>query len=245
MNTDIQVVRDLVAKIEAGLRIRSENGKGFYPEYAEDRNELLAYSALEKYIPRFIIDSPDAEIAFGYMRNHASGTGSWGARREFVRDSFKAMRDHLDKISSNALLLTDQDIQDISIAGVSDQLSRAKGLISSDPASAVTKAETALAAACKYILKDQGQSIGKSEGLPSLVNRTARDVLDLETHFGVRNFSGISNQGQLVAEIRNKYGDAHPSPDPDDYIAEFAVLTAGNLAILFLKRYEQRGRGGS
>lgn len=240
---DVQEIRDLVAKIEAGLRIRSENGQGAYPEYPSDRNALLANASIQQFIPAFILNSPDADIAFGYMRNHASGSGSWKARREFVQHNFQPLREHLTQVESNAILLKEEDIEQISLAVVSSQLTRAKSLITTDPASALTKAETSLAAVCKHILQAEGQAIGKTESLPSLVSRTARDVLGLETYFDVRNFSGVSNQGQLVAEIRNRYGDAHPAPTPDDYIAEYAVTTAGSLAILLLKRYEQQ-KGG-
>ncbi|WP_414657328.1 hypothetical protein ACINK0_03485 [Deinococcus sp. VB343] len=237
---DVQEILDLVAKIEAGLRTRSENGQGSYPEYPNDRNVLLSNTSIRLHIPPFILNSPDADTAFSYMRNHASGTGSWQARRAFVQEAFQPLRDYLNQIETSAVLLIEEDIEQINLTTVSTQLTRAKSLISIDPASAITKAETALATVCKHILQAEGQPIGKTESLPSLVSRTSRDVLKLETYFDVRNFSGISNQGQLVAEIRNRYGDAHPAPTPDDYIAEYAVTIAGSLAILLLKRYEQQ-----
>lgn len=240
---NVQAIRDLVARLEAGLRTRSENGKGFYAEYSDDRSALLAFPEVRTYIPQFIINSPDAEIAFGYMRNHAIGTGSWSARREYVSNNFTELRKYLDSVEANAMLLGHAEIREISLNAVSAQLSRAKLLIASDLASALTKAETALASVCKHILLSEGHTLGKADSLPSLVSRVTRDVLELEAELDVRNFSGVSNQAQLIAEIRNRYGDAHPAPDPDDYLAEYALTTAGALAIFLLKRYERQNVG--
>lgn len=239
----MQEIRDLVAKLEAGLRARSEGSQGAYVEYEQDRNLLLKIPETRSFIPQFILDSPDAEIAFGHMRNYASGTASWAGRREFVRDNFSALRKHLEQIESDAPMLPASVIENIGLPSVAAQLARAKSLISTDPASAVTKAETSLASACKHIISSEGRTLGKAESLISLVSTVARDILKLDAVFDARSFSGISNQAQLVAEIRNSYGDAHPAPDPENTLAEFAVTTAGNLAILFLKRYEQKVNG--
>jgi Abortive infection C-terminus len=239
VSLDIQSTRDLIAKMEAGLRARSEGSNGAYLNYKTDREYLLTLPEIEQYIPGFIINSPDIEVAFNFMRNHASGLGSWAARREFISSNFSELRDYLNQIGSTASLLTHNEILAITVPEISKQLSRAKQIIISDPGSAVTKAETVLSAVCKHIIISSGGVLGKSETLTSLVSTVTRGILTLDKLFDVRSFSGVSNQAQLVAEIRNSYGDAHPAPDPDTNLAEFAVTTAGNLAIFLLKRYEQ------
>jgi|GEM_PF-3255878 len=237
---DIQLIRDLVAKIEAGLIARSEGARGDYTEYFNDRKKLLGISEIQEHIPSFVKNSVDIEMAFSYMRSHASGSGSWSARREYVSLQFAKLREYLDGLHTKAFLLSNEQIMEISQPFIVAQLSRAKNLIGSDPASAITKAETVLASVCKFIANEEGVSMGKSESLTNLVSKVTRDILDLESQLGVRAFSGFSNQAQLVAEIRNRYSDAHPAPEPDDDLAEFAVTTAGQLSIFLLKRYERR-----
>ena len=235
---DIQSIRDLIGKIEAGLISKSQNGQ--YDEYSGDRELLLSIDEIRSCVPRFILDSPNSDIALNNMKAHASGPGSWELRRQFVRNNFTELRKYLDGIESSAALLTESDVDSITLPIIASQLNRAKSLVISDPGSAITKAETVLAGVCRYIINAEGQSMGRSDSLLNLVSMTARTILKLDTKFDTRAFSGISNQAQLVAEIRSGYGDAHPAPSPDDYLAEYAVTTAGALAIFLLKNYGQK-----
>lgn len=244
MSNEIQAVRDLVAKIEAGLIARSQarpnEERSAYPHYNDDRTALLESKIANGFVPSFVSSSPTIEIAFSHMKAHASGSGSWSARRDFVRDQFTFLRQHLDVLEKNAVLISQDDIASITIPSISSQLQRAKELIAIDSGSALTKAATVLASVCQHILTLENVVFGKTDTLPSLVSKVAKGVLQLDTTLGVAAFSGISTQAQLVAETRNKYGDAHASPVPDDEVAELAVTNAGALAIFLLKRYAKK-----
>ncbi len=232
----IQEIRDHVAKIVAGLTAISENR--FYDSYEEDRKILLSMSEIKSNIPEFIKNSPNLDIAYSCMRDHANGTGSWKKRRKFLEDNFEPMLNYLNQIEVNAPLLEDSEISQITLASAMNNVRRAKSLIDKDPASAITKIATALADVCKHILDCEGFPVSNNDRLPKLVSCVARDVLKLDKELEAPSFAAISNQVQLVAEIRNRYGDAHPAPIPDIDLAEFAVMTGATLTIFLFKRYE-------
>lgn len=141
--------------------------------------------------------------------------------------------------SAGTLLVSDR-IEEISVESAQRQFSRALALVEQDPASALTKAATALADVCKHILDTDGVSYSSTIDLPPLVRLTARTHLNLEAELGIPAFSGINNQAAFVAEVRNRHGDAHPLPEPVPEVAEHAVVTASSLAIMFLKHWQRQ-----
>lgn len=233
-----QELRDLTAAIEAGLIARSENGD--YPAYKQHRKALLDEPALAEHIPGFVKLSPDLDIAFGHMRRHASGSGSWERRRQYVRDNFRALHEAIDRMESTGTLLVSDRIEEISVESAQRQFSRALALVEQDPASALTKAATALADVCKHILDTDGVSYSSTVDLPPLIRLTARTHLNLEAELGIPAFSGINNQAAFIAEVRNRHGDAHPLPEPVPEVAEHAVVTASSLAIMLLKHWQRQ-----
>lgn len=210
--------------------------------YEHNRKGIVSFKYILDFLPDFIRGTPDLRTALRHIENHL---GPYGDKQKFLQESFKEIRECLNMIESSMAFLDPSHIQHIGFKDISAQMIRAKALVSTDPASAITKAATGLAGVCKYILASENQEIGKNDKLPSLVKTVAKDILQLDKDLDTKGFSGIANQAQLIAEVRNHYSDSHANPEPDDHLAEYIVTIAGALAILLFKNYEQQKKAQS
>lgn len=206
-------------------------------DYEINRKGIVSFKYILDFLPDFIRGTPDLRTALRHIENHLD---DYNDKQEYLHNSFKEIRECLNMIESSMAFLDPSHIQHISFKDISAQIIRAKALVKTDPASAITKAATGLAGVCKYILTSKNQEIGKNDKLPSLVKTVAKDILQLDKDLDTKGFSGIANQAQLIAEVRNHYSDSHANPEPDDHLAEYIVTIAGALAILLFKNYEQQ-----
>lgn len=239
---ELQQLLDVALAMQAGLISRSESGD--YPEYEQDRRALMSDPRSEPLVPAFIRLSRTLDQAFGHMRAVASHGGSWAIRREFVRAEMTPLLEALERLTSHGSALVTGRTGDISVPHVKERLQKALSSVKTDAAGAITKAKSVLEGVCKHILGTDGVSYDKAADLLPLVQQTAKH---LTLPLTARGFSGISTLVNLIAEVRNKYGDAHDGgldhAEPDPELAELVVDLSGAVAVYLLKRW-QRTRDG-
>jgi hypothetical protein len=115
-----------------------------------------------------------------------------------------------------------------------------------DPGGAITAARSLLESTCKLMLGELKVAYSESSELPKLYDNACRALGmapggQLDPSFRAV-FSSTYTVVQSVAEIRNKYGDAHGkghvSPRPSHAEAELAVHLAGAVSCFLVRRFE-------
>ena len=129
---------------------------------------------------------------------------------------------------------------------VLEQWDRANDRLFDDVHGAITAARTLVEATCKLILEDLKIEHGKATDLPKLYDLACK-ALDMAP--GAQSdplfrtlFSSTYTAVRAVAEIRNKFGDAHGKATGTDRPsladAELVVHFAGAIACFIVRRFE-------
>jgi len=232
---DLDEIRSLATRLEAGIISKGEGH--LYEAYEEDRSLLLDEVGLQDVLPMVVKSCRNESMLWGHLKSVAYGSGAYAARREHVHGQFTPLFERLDALKRGALT-EDQDAVIATVPRARFHLNRAHQLIESDPESAVTKARNVLESVCKHILDELGVDYANDIDLSPLVKLTSSTI---ELPLEAKAFSGISTLANLIAEVRNKYSDAHGGGAlPAKELAQLVVHLAGATAIYFLQHHDSR-----
>lgn len=230
---DLNQYHELATAIEAGSISLARGGE--YPEYRQDRESLLNNSIFDDVIPRFVKSCRDSDALYAHMKAYAQNTGAYSRRTDYIRTAFTPLMERIESLKRGTIAPeTDIVISDVPRARF--HLERAQQLIETDPESALTKARYVLESVCKKILGDLGEQDYDSLDLQPLVKLTGQK---LELELEAKGFAGISTMVNILAEVRNKYSDAHGGGEPPSKsLAQFAVSQA--TSVYFLQHHSER-----
>ncbi|MBI4967247.1 MAG: abortive infection family protein [Rhodospirillales bacterium] len=226
----------------------AQNGNIDDSVYAQLRSEFMQ-DTTRLLLPEFIRTCRDQNQLWSFLKQVASGTGSWAARRSHIDNAFRPLLDHLegrnsapaDTSISEALLSFDPD-------GVHRAWERALNRRNVDPEGAITAARTLLETVCMRILDDAGETYGPSDDLPNLYGRTSR-ILSLapsqHTEDAFRAILGgchtvVQNLGTLRNRISDAHGQGRNPVRPAPRHAALAVNLAGTMATFLVETWLTR-----
>ena len=215
-------------------------------EYLRLRQVVLAQSALEPYVPRFLRTCRNLAQFWQYIKHEFD---NYAQRREFLWEQFRPMLEVLerggtspsDQVVSTALEAFDS-------AHVQAAWSKALDRRASDPEGAITMARTLLESVCKHILDESGASYDDSPDINKLYRQTAEMLNIAPSQHTEQVFKQILGGCTAVVEglgsLRNRLSDSHGKGKvgvkPAPRHAELAVNLAGALAIYLLATWEAR-----
>lgn len=238
---------ELVLALQGLLIPVAEGGSLDELMYREVR-ELLMKLPQSDLLPAFIRHSRGHDQVWGHLKSHASGSGSWGKRRQYVNDSLAPIIAELERPDRRPL---DKAITD-SLASFDTQAaqqawSRALARRQEDPEGAITSARTLLESTCKHILDEAGHTYDNND-LPKLY-KAVSELLNLapsqhteETFKAI--LGGCHSVVQNLGTLRNRVGDAHGQGKnpvrPAKRHAGLAVNLAGAMSVFLLETWEAR-----
>jgi len=118
---------------------------------------------------------------------------------------------------------------------------------SDDSEGAITSARSLLETVCKYILDSFDAPYSDKDDLPKLYRLTAQQLSlapdQQSEEMFKRAFSGCQTVVNSLAEIRNRFGDAHGkgsnSVKPSKRHAELAVNLSGSIAVFLVSTWQE------
>ncbi|WP_375571686.1 abortive infection family protein [Ahrensia marina] len=236
----VLALQDLLLPVAEGNRLDEQM-------YREVRERLMKLPQFDKF-PAFIRHSRGHDQVWGNLKSHASGSGSWAKRRQYVYDSLAPMIAEMERRDTQPL---DEAVSD-SLANFDTQAaqqawSRALARREEDPEGAITSARTLLESTCKHILDEAGEAYENND-LPKLYKRVS-ELLNLapsqhteETFRAI--LGGCHSVVQNLGTLRNRMGDAHGQGKnpvrPAKRHAGLAVNLAGAMSVFLLETWEVR-----
>lgn len=226
----------------------SENGALDDDIYARLRSEFRQ-GATRSLVPGFVNTSRDRGQLWAHLKQVATGSGSWGIRRDYIYVAFQPLLDHLEESNkapadtaiSSALLSFDPD-------GVHRAWVRALERRVEDPEGAITAARTLLETVCKRILDEAGEAYGRDDDLPKLYGNTAKLLNLAPSQHTEQSFKSILGGCHTVVQhlgtLRNRIGDAHGQGRnpvrPAARHATLAVNLAGSMATFLVETWQAK-----
>jgi hypothetical protein len=178
-----------------------------------------------------------------WVRNGASGSGGWDARRVLVADLFDPARKRLDDLVNNPdLEVGEQLIANLrDPAAIRENLRRLQGIAESGPALAIGTAKELVESTAKAVLQELGQPVDDRDDLPALVAK-AQDALGLHpksirpgpdsTEAVKRILGGLITVASGLGELRNRgYGTGHGSKGQRVGLCPRHARLAANAAV--------------
>lgn len=229
----------LVSRATGG--VEDDNG------YGSLRQALLAQSALEPYIPRFLRTCRNLAQFWQFIKYEY---GSYAERREFLWNQFRPLLEILERggtAPSDHVVST--IIESFDSAHIQTAWTKALDRRASDPEGAITMARTLLESVCKHILDEAGVPYDDSPDINKLYRQTAERLNLAPSQHTEQVFKQILGGCTAVVEglgsLRNRLSDSHGkgkiAVKPAPRHAELAVNLAGALAMYLLSTWEARG----
>lgn len=190
----------------------AENGGFEQAIYHQLRAEFMD-GETRALLPSFIRTSRDHGQLWGHLKQVASGTGSWAARRKHIYDGFQPLLEHLEGYNAAPADTTiSETLSSFDPDGVHRAWEKALARRYEDPDGAITAARTLLETVCKCILDEAEETYGDDD-LPKLYKKTAK-VLNLSPSQHTEQpfkaiLGGCHTIVQNLGTLRNKIGDAH------------------------------------
>ena len=152
------------------------------------------------------------------------------------------------KISLRSRAVTEISMQltEVNSAHIQQLWDKALERMATDPDGAITAARSLVETVCKYILDNAGVSYTDRDDLPKLYCLVMQYFNLTPEQYSSETIKRILGSSQAivngVAELRNKYGDAHGKGEkaivPDTIMAELAINMAGSMAKYLLSMWE-------
>jgi hypothetical protein len=213
------------------------------------RREFMADSVTKNLLPEFVRTCRSLDVFWSYIKEVATGAGSYAERRKFISQAFTPLVDFLDgknkapgdNIVSDALSSFDSD-------GVHAVWAKALDRRNSDPEGAITIARTLLKTVCKRILDECSITYTDKEDLPKLYSMTAKLLNlapDQHTEEPIKAIlGGAMTLVNGIGTLRNRLSDSHGRGGkpvrPSARHAKLAVNMAGALATFLVETYIER-----
>lgn len=219
-------------------------------DYSALRNDLMNNPAFAGLFPDFLKRNRDTGALWSFAK---SVSPSWEPRRQFIRESFAALLDHLERSAPVAALVS-EGLSRLDAEHVQRLWEKALARCPADPDGAVTAARTLVESTCKLILEATGSNakVDDLHDLPKLYRKTA-DQLSLspsqhsEDAFK-RILGGCASVVEGLGTLRNKVGDAHGqgkrAVKPQPRHAFLAVNLAGAMALFLVETWAAKNAVG-
>jgi hypothetical protein len=211
--------------------------------YQRLRQQFMQDSVLKPLLPDFVRTRRDLGAFWPFIKEKFP---SYAQRRQFVRDAFLPLYEHLegtekipvDEVADDVLAKFDPE-------GVHAVWRKAVARRHSDPEGAITSARTLLETVCKKILDKQGVPYDEKDDLPALYRKVALTLDIAPSQYTEETFKrilgGCTNVVEGLGTLRNKAGDAHGQGGnpvrPDARHAQLAVNLAGAMATYIVETW--------
>jgi hypothetical protein len=218
--------------------------------YKRCRKVLLDDPSISDKLPRFVRSCRDPAAFWGYIKAQASGTGSYDARRQILREAFEPLISHLERAHGSPI---DAEVEQATIALNAESVvaawTKAMSRRTSDPDGAITAARSLLESVCKTILEDRGIAYNdRKDDLPKLYSRVSKALRLAPSDHTEEQFKAILGGCTTVVNglgsIRNRASDAHgqgrKSYRPAERHAALAVNLAGSMALFLMETHKAR-----
>jgi hypothetical protein len=225
----------------------AENGSLNEPIYKQLRQDFMNSDA-KAHLPKIITTCYDYRGVWAYLKQIASGSGSWDVRRSHIRGEFTSLLAYLENNNSAP---SDSSTSEILSLFNAEEIHAAweKALIRrhEDPEGAITASRTLLEAVCKHIL-DEASVNHSNDDLPKLYKKTS-EVLNLAPSQHTEQafkaiLGGCHTIVQNLGTLRNQIGDAHAQGKnavrPAPRHAALAVNLAGIMATFLIETWNAR-----
>lgn len=225
----------------------SETGELHQGMYRQLRSEFMD-GETRSLLPGFIRTCRDQGQLWAYLKQVASGGGSWAVRREHIYKAFQPLLDHLEgRNKAPADSIISEVLSSFDLDGVQRAWERALSRRQEDPEGAITAARTLLETVCKSILDEAGEAYGDDD-LPKLYGKTAKALNLSPSQHTEEAFKAILGGCHTVVQnlgtLRNKIGDAHGQGRnpvrPASRHAALAVNLAGSMATFLVETWQAR-----
>jgi hypothetical protein len=191
----------------------------------------------------------DPDTFWSFIKSEYSGSGSYAARREFLREQFEPLLSELERFEVAPVdELADEAVKTLSSASVTAGWKKAAQRRTRDPDGAITAARTLLESVCKTILDDAGVAYQPKDDLPKLYWRVGNELGLTPSTYAQEEFKRILGGCVSVVEglgsLRNRQGDSH-GQGRNSYRAAprhaaLAVNLAGSMAVFLVETWEER-----
>jgi hypothetical protein len=243
---------DLISKIESFklmLVSHATGGSVDASQFKDLRHELMANPRVAKLLPRFVQVCRNPEEFWSFIKSKFSGTGSYGQRREYLRNEFDPLLSMLETESrtpSDAGITA--TVKSVNSSYIQETWHKALERRATDAEGAITAARTLLESVCKHVLDAAGATYDDSADLPKLYSLTAKQLNLSPSQHTEQLFKQILGGCQTVVEgvgaLRNRHSDAHgkgaSGTKPAPRHAELAVNLSGTMATFLLQTWEAR-----
>jgi len=241
-DTPLEKVRALENVLVAACE-GATSSTGFYQDL---RSDLMGDSVLRPLLPEFVRTCRDLNHFWGYIK---SVSPKWAPRRQYVRNSFTPLFDHLEGANRAPVDALASDIlQKFDAPGVHTVWEKALARRHTDPDGAITTARTLLESVCKRILDETGETYSDKDDMPALYRAVAIKLQIAPSQHTEDAFKRILGGATSVVEglgsLRNKIGDAHGQGGkpvrPTARHAQLAVNLAGAMATFLVDTWAAR-----
>lgn len=190
----------------------AENGKLDDATYSQLRTEFMS-GVTRSRLPEYIRSCRNEQQLWAHLKQVASGSGSWTARRAHIFETFQPLLAHLEGQSkAPADPSITETLSSFDPDGVHRVWERALERREQDPEGAITVARTLLETVCKRILDEAGEAY-EDDDLPKLYGKTSRVLNLAPSQYTEDAFRAILGGCHAVVQnlgtLGNRIGDAH------------------------------------
>lgn len=220
-------------------------------DYKRCRKVLTEDPSISDTVPRFVRTCRDPGAFWAFIKAKDSGNGSWERRRQFLRESFEPLLDHLERAHHSPI---DSELEGatgaLNAESVTAAWSKAMARRVSDPDGAITSARSLLESVCKTILEDRDEDYDdRRDDLPKLYGRVSKLLKLAPSEHTEDQFKAILGGCTAVVNglgsIRNRTSDAHGKGrkgyKPAERHAALVVNLAGAMALFLMETHKARG----
>ena len=234
------VANCLVQSAEDGMQDKSE--------YVRCR-EILKSGVPQGQLPKILRVCPSGEAVDAYLRRIATGSGSWGERRNAANGEMQALFEYLE-FGSGALrvIANPSDFADKGAVHAAETWEKISVRVTDDPEGAVTLASKLLEDVCIAIIEASGAT-PNGQTLKKLYDECSQ-ILGLKSKNyedpNVQALIGsIAQVAQRIGSLRNSASDSHGTRKggyrPASRHAKLAVNASGSTAVFLLETAKARG----
>ena len=243
--TDLLEAAHIVANC---LMQSAENGMQDKEDYMNARMALKS-EIPKSQLPKILRVCPSGDAVDAYLRRIATGSGSWGERRNAANEEMQALFEYIEfgGVSLNAIA-SPSDFADKGAVHAAETWEKITVRVTDDPEGAVTLASKLLEDVCIAIIeasgaKPKGQTLKKLyDECSQLLGLKAKEYEDPNVQALI---GSIAQVAQRIGSLRNSSSDSHGtrvgSYRPASRHAKLAVNASGATAVFLLETAKARG----
>jgi hypothetical protein len=226
----------------------AENGMHDKDEYLRARLTLKA-GVPQSQLPKSLRVCPSGEAVDAYLRRIATGSGSWGERRNAANEEMQALFEFIE-FGCGALnvIASPSDLADMGAVHAAKTWEKISGRVTDDPEGAVTLASKLLEDVCIAIIEASGTK-PKGQSLKKLYDECAQHLGLKAKEYEDSNvqalIGSIAQVALRIGSLRNSSSDSHGtrvgSYRPASRHAKLAVNASGATAVFLLETAKARG----